>query len=213
MRKQCASKITRVPLLLFFIGSSLYGMNKDYDFVIKQAIIPNVDHKTQRIFAVLNKTYNKIIEDNYRPNKKRIELFMQEKARFPSRRLWNKGFSRQGSCSQDFSRQISWNKDFSMCAWLNVKSTGHGRKSWELTLLSLDDKDIIIEKNTKIFHGFYFPAIEGNIRPFFNKQGAACFHAYVDTHIQVLYGSALTESVMELSIDLVGTVKGQRCFF
>ena len=105
MHRQFACSLIRVHIFLFFIcvvvNASLHGMDAMHEIVMREIVTCNVDHGRQRMFAVLNTTYNKIIEDNYRPDKKRIECLMKEKD-IPI--IYNR---------------TSWKKDFSRCAWVN----------------------------------------------------------------------------------------------
>ena len=109
MHKQFLGGSIIIQSFLFFIGTmvcaSLHGMDSDH--VIKEIVIYHMHPDTHRTFAMLNKTYNKVIEDNYRPDKKRIEQLMLSKK------------------TPIVRGQVSWNKDFSQCAWATVVERAH----------------------------------------------------------------------------------------
>ena len=142
----------------------LLGMNND--FVLKEIVVHNVGHDMQRQFAMLSKTFNKIVEDTYRPKKKMIEeVLRHEKPTIT-------GF-------------LSWNKDFSRCAWATffdnvIYIDSPDRKKLQLTLVGLINKNYIKSSSSSwdIRGTCYHPVFEDNIRPFFDKEGRACFYNY-----------------------------------
>ncbi len=176
--------------LLFFCiaGSPLLHAMED----VMVHYIAKADCDVQRTLAVLNRAYNKRIEEHFRPNKKRIEQFMLEKK------------------TPLIPGEVSWNKYFNACAWVTIKpcAVNKERKWWGLSVVEY--KDRIIEKNeSKV--GFYFPAIEGNMRPFFNEDGYASFHGYADVWIMPNDYQRMCQSIVEFSLKPWGC-QFSRCF-
>ena len=201
MYKKLANIPMQLPLLFFACTmtiTSLQSMNR-FDEIM-EIVILNADHHEQRVFAVLNKTYNKIIEDRYRQKKKCIELLMKEKD------------------TPLIQGQVSWNKDFNRCASaiITSKSDKALEKNLELTLVGLEkkeNKDIVIDIH-QTFDNFYFPVIEDEKRPFFDKNGAACFYGYAKVPTSVFFGCLKkTDHVVRFSINLDNQIKRQRCLF
>lgn len=126
--------------------------------IMTYTIIPQADLHTQRTLAQLNKTYNKIIEDNHRPQKKRIEELMRAKGVFP-----------------DF-KQASWNKDFSRYAWVTI-TPFKGKKQLSLFLCQLNDMQEIVDTYYS-WQGYMCPVIDDTIRPLFNEKGEAFCYGY-----------------------------------
>ena len=173
--------------------SSLCGMDGNNNLDVKTLIVSKIDFKTSRSLATVNKTYNKIIEENFRPYKKYIESCLQEKG------------------TEIIPGDVSWNYNFSKCACVTIGSIENNRKSWRLTVVGLT-RDGKVRTGDKKWSGFYFPAIEDNIRPFFNKQGQACFHGYADVWIKPNDYHRLRQSIVQVSIDLQGETECYRCF-
>src|SRR5438445_4894487 len=112
MHKKILGNVMMMQFLLLCMSSMFFlplrGMDEApaeaaFREIMQHQIIPQADLHTQRILAQLNKTYNKIIEDNHRPQKKRIEELIRTKGVFPDR------------------NQASWNKDFSRHAWVTIE--------------------------------------------------------------------------------------------
>ena len=156
--------VTQVALLstLFFVGyGSLLGMEKhDFEFdksLITEVIIPKCydDQRTwadvQRTWARVNRTYNKIIEDRYRPDKKRIDEYIQKKKIF------------------EITDTFLWNKDFTRCAWVKGDFK---QRSFYLNLLAMDRNNNVKLKAARWDGMRYY--ID---KPFF-QDGAICMHGY-----------------------------------
>ena len=197
MRKQFSGSLIMVQLLSFFmstiVSTSVHCMDSIYtdalhDIIIYH-IIPNVDCRMQRTLAVLSTQYNQNIEDNYRPNKKRIEQLMLE----------NKSPIIRG--------QGSWNKDFNRCAWVTIAPLENGTKKLTLFLVKLTvDKDVSMHNYT--WSHYMQPVIDDTVRPFFNEKGDTFCYGYG------LYGFCnRNKAVIKYSIQCDGTVKDNRCVF
>lgn len=178
---------TSLYLIVCLITCQLfYGMEDN----IKEIIVANVDINIRRYLAVLDKSYNSIIESKYRPGKKCIELLLKEQKISP-------GF-------------LAWNYDFSQCAWFNKREKCHkeGMQSCiELTLASsnVSRKELTVYThcwNTKDFCLFSY--IE---RPYFDKQGSAC--------VRCLYNDNLYKDsrIQECSLNSNGVIGNKPCFF
>ncbi len=201
----------RMPLLFFICSvkcSLLHGMlsveNADNKYILWNFIItslPRDAYDTHRTLALVNKAHNKIIEEHYRPDKKRIEKLMLQKG------------------TPIIPGQVSWNKDFSKCAWVTIGTVPKDKNEWylperkslRLSLVGLCDDGNIIEQYL-IRNGFYFPAIEGNMRPFFDEYGNAFFHSYADVLIGSNYCKEMTKSIIKFTISIKGGTSTSRCF-
>jgi hypothetical protein len=184
----------RICLLLLcaVVCPVLYGMEQ-FPAEVKKNILCRADYYAQRMFAQVSKANNAFMEEHCRPYKKRIKEFMAEKN------------------TPIICGAVSWNYNFSRCAWVTIKSDFGERKSWGLTLVELSDNDTIVERNQK-YIGFYFPAIEGEVRPFFNRYGDASFHGYADTWIKPMGYERMCQSIVEFTLDRYGLSNCCRCF-
>jgi hypothetical protein len=168
---------------------------------IQKIIVSYVDYRMQRTLAQVDKAYNKLIEEHHRPCKKRIEDLMLEKK------------------TPLIRGEVSWNKDFTRCAWVTIGTVPKDKNKWYLperkslclSLVGLSDDGKIIEQYL-LRNGFYFPAIEGNMRPFFDKDGNAFFHSYADVLIGPDYCREMTTSIIKFTISIKGGISTNRCF-
>ena len=183
----------RAPLLSFFMSAmissllhSMDGIHTDaiHDIIMYQ-IIPNADYRMQRTLACVNTAYNKLIEDNFRSNKKRIEYLMQENGTSITR------------------GHVSWNKDFSQSAWVTIEPIENGTKKLGLFSVGLgDNENVIIWSNT--WDGYMHPVIDGTVNPLFNNAvGVSCYG----------YGSngPSNKGVFKYSINYNGMAQYKRC--
>jgi hypothetical protein len=170
-------------------------LSKNKDNFARDAIIVNClsngDHDTYRIIAMLSKTHNAIVENNYRPIKKRIENYIQSNYTVPP----------------VIAGHASWNKDFSRCAWVTYDLDPTLYKDLELTLVGAVNNEVVVMCAS--WKNFYFPTFEDNIRPFFNKDGRACFYGYGLT-VNSYRNQALN---VEYSISLDGEAEYYKCSF
>lgn len=172
-------QITVLFSCCMIMHTPLFGM--DYDFVLREIVVRHIDHDMHRQFAMVSKACNTTVEDTYRPKKKLIEEFLQqEKPRITG--------------------HISWNRDFSRCAWINVSHLGFGIKNLQLMLVGLTDKSDI-KKSSGSWEVLYGPVFEDNNRPFFDKEGRACFYNWDG------------RSIYEHSIDLNNDAQCYRCLY
>lgn len=209
MRKQFSGLIT-VQLMSFFmsamISSPLHCMDSIHtealhDIIVYQ-IIPHADCRMQRTLAVLNKTYNKIIEEHYRPDKKRIECWMQKKGT-------------PLVCEKTF-----WNKDFTKCSWIRVRPWWL-RNKLEITLLGVSNEQVIMKK--KAWDDYTCAAIEERARPFFGQEGdVVCLYGYgyiTSSFKNEFYANdsclqySCNQSVIEYSLSFNGEAKNKGCYF
>jgi hypothetical protein len=148
------------------------------------------DYKTYRNVAMLNKQCNSMIEDTYRSQKKRIEKFIQSK-------------------SVSITGHRSWNKDFTRCAWMRISDDiSVNCKKLQLTVVgSIDDGKRIIS-SSRLWREFCCPIFEDDVRPFFDKDGRACFHGYGKV---VMVG--MNFAVAQYCIDLIGNPQRYCCYF
>jgi hypothetical protein len=211
MYKQFSGSLIIMQLLSFFMSAMISSPLRCMDSIHTEAlhdiiayqIIPNADYRMQRTLAVLNKTYNKIIEEHYRPDKKRIERWMQKKGT-------------PLVCEKTF-----WNKDFTKCSWIRVRPWWL-RKKLEITLLGVSaDKNVIMKK--KAWDDYTCAAIEGEERPFFWQEGNAVYlygYGYITSSFKnefntdgpcLNYSSNL--SVIEYSLSFNGESNMKGCYF
>ncbi len=173
------------------VNASLHGMDRNYGHVIREIIIANIDRDMHRTLAPVDTTYNKIIEDTYRPDKKPIENFIKWK-----------------SC--DVTGYKSWNKDFSKCAWVTISDSDPGKKNLQLTLVGLVNDDINrVMSSSRLWYDFYCPVFEDDVRPFFDKDGRACFYGFGKTTNRYRHEISL----IECSIGLDGEAECCACQF
>ena len=159
------------------------------------------DYKLYRNIAVLNRGYNKFIEEEYRPKKKLLDKFREENKKNLS----------------PVTGYVSWNKDFSKCAWVTISAE---QESCTLTLLSLDDKNCIVKKDA-VWDEYHFPIFEDDIHPFFNKKEQVGFYGYGYKGIDYpanrfpdpIYLAHGCEAVLEYLLDFSGNAGSKRCFF
>jgi hypothetical protein len=192
MHKQFLGNVITAKTLLFLLSvyTPLHGMDSNSDNVCKEIVIANMHPNMHRTLARLNSTYNNIVEKNHRPDKKRIEQLM-----------WR-------GCTLIIPKQISWNKDFNTCAWVAAEQNPfiHAKKL-ELTLVRLDDdsKDIIVQ--TGLCHGYKYPAMDGQDRPFFDKEGGIFYYGIGDK----MGGSGNPTCLVEYSLTFDSTIRIKRC--
>jgi hypothetical protein len=143
------------------------------------------EYEAQRALAGVNKEYNKIVEDMYRQDKKRIKDAMQEK-----------------NLAVDPER-ISWNKDFSRCTWVE-KPTEHYGNYWILVLMGVESNNVIIkpyampERSAPVF--YTYP------RSYFTKKGEAFCHmyAYVSARSRITYIPVSGREIVQMKYDFSG---------
>ncbi len=196
----------RLQLLLFFICSVkcslLHGMlsveSAENKYVLWSTIItslPRDAYDTHRTLALVNKEYNKIIEERYRPDKKRIEKLMLQRG------------------TPILPGQVSWNKDFSKCAWVTIgKTCLYNRQKLKLTLVGLDRNRDIIIVNGKC-GGYKSPVIDDQTCPFFDTEGGIFCYGIGDikSSFNNGYNSSYNNAVIEYSLSFDGEIKNKRC--
>jgi hypothetical protein len=196
-------------LFLFFISmivpSLLHGMDRIVmDSVLSidccnapgDAIISHClsydDHDTCRSIAMVSKAYNKIIEDNYRPTKKCIENFIRGK-------------------TTSVTGYKSWNKDFTKCAWVTFFDADSSfLKTLQLTLVDWNASTKHVTSSSRLWTEFHVPVFEDDVRPFFNKDGQACFYGYGRISVDK---EVIVQNVIEYSIDVNGKDERYCCRF
>jgi hypothetical protein len=165
-----------------------------WDIVIANSLSRD-DYDTYRNVATLSRTHNKIIEDMHRPQKKLIEKYIEDNR------------------PMDVTPIIgvrSWNKDFSQCAWVswrNYRVKVADYKDLYLTLVGVVNNKV--KSKVAYWRDFYFPIFEDDIRPFFDKDGKACFHGcgLWQTNFET------SKAVIEYCIDLKGEYTNYRCWY
>jgi hypothetical protein len=155
-------------LVLCGMQCSLLGMlsadkgdnqNLIFDLIMNH-VVSHDDYDAHRKIAVLNTTYNKLIEDTCRSQKKLIEKYIQEnKENLPL-----------------VTGARSWNKGFNACTWVNYDDNSDKSKDLQLILINAAHNEVIAQ--SAVWNNFYFPIFEDDIRPFFDKDGQACFYGY-----------------------------------
>jgi hypothetical protein len=216
MYKQFSGSLIIMQLLSFVMSAMISSPLRCMDSIHTEArhdiiayqIIPNADCRMQRTLAVLNKAYNKIIEEHYRLDKKCIERWMQEK---------NVPVARE---------KIFWNKDFTKCSWIRVRPWWL-RNKLEITLLGVSaDKNVIMKK--KAWDDYTCAAIEESERPFFGQEGNAVYlygYGYITSSFKnSCYANSFytrdsclqyscKQSVIEYSLSFNGGAKTKGCYF
>lgn len=220
MHKLFFNKLVVVQLLVCFIGSSLlHGMstilsehshNVARDVVIAHCLADD-NHEICRAIAGVSKTYNKIIEENYRPKKRVIEAYIQNNYAAP----------------YVVTGHVSWNKDFSKCAWVTISDVGHACDKNHLTLTLLDaTNNSSVTMHSHVWNYFYCPIVEDNVRPLFKQEGRVCFHGcggiklsesieryYSDDVLYSIIRPIMQRDVMEYSLDFCGNAERYRCMY
>jgi hypothetical protein len=176
---------------------ALLSKNKDSfarDVIILNRLL-NGDHDTYRTIAMLSKTHNAIVENNYRPTKKRIE-----------------GFDFYKTLLDYKTGHISWNKDFSKCATITIieadPSVGFDKQRLILSSLGLDNNNLAIACNKSWDH-FEIPILEDNGGPFFGREGRVYFYGYGN----VINSYRNAAFYAECSIGLGGETECYMCEF
>lgn len=143
--------------IVFAVFGPLFGMENhacvcegNRDFAMREVIFARLDHREQRIWAQVNKTYNTIIEDKYRPDKKLIDEFIQQKRIF------------------EITKNFVWNVDFTRCAWF----TPTKKRTFYLNLLAVNGNNVKFKSACWDRTQFY---VED--KPFF-QNGSICIHGY-----------------------------------
>ena len=205
MYKQILDSLLLGQKYLLFMGMmvciSLCGMD-GRDVIFKEVIIPQLNgvkstdrswiyyhgQEMLRNLAVVNTVLNKEIENNYRPAKKRIEQWIQEK-KIPV-----------------IPEKISWNRYFTKCAWIKIRPS-FLRKKLELTLLDAADKEIIVRQKT--WDNYIGLAVEDMDRPVFSGGSyMVYFYGYGYTFFDPYHGD---RRVIEYSLWSDGTAKNKSC--
>jgi hypothetical protein len=101
-----------------------------------------------------------------------------------------------------------WNKDHSKCAWVTFDTHASYAKGLQLTVVGLVDDGKRIVSSSCVWQNFYFPVFEDEIRPWFNKDGRACFYGYGNREDQSDQNGGF---VGEYSIDVDGTAEHYEC--
>ncbi len=195
MHKKFSGNIIKVHMLLFMIcvavNISLHGMDVNDDLVMREIVVHNVGHDAHRKLAVLNTAYNKIIEEHYRPDKKCIEKYIQEK---------------EAETLISMTGTRSWNKNFNTCAWVTYDVDCIGLKDLQLTLVGIVNNKVVV--TSALWKDFVFPIFDGNIRPFFDKEERACFYGFGRT--LTCHGNFFTSA--QYCIDCNGNSQCYCCF-
>ena len=193
-------KQINVLLISMMMCSSLHGMDiidiNDAlrDHAITQVVIPHhVDYYMQRKLAMVKKTYKDKIEDDFRKDKKCIELLMQKKG------------------TPIISKEVFWNEKFNKCAWVTVeqkiKKYYFVPKKLEITAVSLaDNKDIVITNG--IWNGYESPIIDDTLRLYFNKEQGVCCYGYGYIKVSQTQNK---DVFLEYSLNCNGQAESKRC--
>jgi hypothetical protein len=178
-------------LMLSMQSVSLHSMLSvsNNDNFLWEVIAHNLSHgnyEAHRTFARINVGCNKAIEDNYRSDKKRIELLELEEG-----------------------TEVFWNKNFSRCAWVTFKQKPYynfdNSKHLELTLIGLNkDRKIVIRRSLR--EGHIFSVIDNRICPFFDKKGDA--FCYFNLYKDFLECSLNFDGTVKQKVNCVGTFGG-----
>lgn len=183
-------------VLLCGVQYSVHGMEmmeNEYNRKLFEIIAYNVpyEYEAQRVLATVNTKYNKIVEDMYRQNKKRIKSVMQEKKIIFA--PW----------------QLSWNKDCSRCTWINKPTNNN--KHWELVLMGIESNDVLVklylmqEGSAPVF--YKYP------RSYFTKDGQAFCHlyAYRSEFSKITYTNSVARNIVQSKYDFSGHVGDIAC--
>jgi hypothetical protein len=178
--------------------SLLHSMEKEYsksslsiddqnialDVIVANSLLCG-DYETYRSVAVLGRAHNKLVEDTYRKDKKRIKDVMREKK--IDLEPW----------------RISWNKDFSRCTWIN-KPVENNNNRWELVLMGLHDNDVVIKNYVTQEHSV--PVFYEYPRSYFTKDGEAFCHmyAYRTRCGRITFSRTTSREIMQMKYDFSG---------
>lgn len=105
------------------------------------------------------------------------------------------------------SQQVFWNKNSSECAWVTIKDDPDVllKRQLELTFVGLDKNK---ELNFKLgsWEGYQYPAIDDQVRPFFDKKGGVFCYGYGRFNCDYLPG------VLEYSLNSNGEMNRKKCW-
>ena len=173
---------------LFFVCAAVCPLLHGMEDVMGNNKSFNNDYREQRTIAMLSKTCNKMIEDNYRPDKKHIEWWM-----------WAQG-------TPITRGEVSWNKDFSKCAYASIEpiTIESDKKQLKLILIGLDDQRNLVTIRGR-WNNYMFPVFDEIV---FNKEGGIYFYASGHCNLYHSPGGIF----MEYSLGFDGTIDNKRCF-